>query len=177
MLKTPGFLKQNFTAPIIAGLMVLAPIGGKLGNIFGGSTAQAQDSAEAATLPPDFNKTPVSIPQESRTWRDEAWMKAGEFAKSNPAVGVAVYGRSSDATGQQVGAYIQAVLAKQGIKSQLFLADSDRLGIGVSFYIKDMSYGPTGLDKAGQNIKTVIEHFPQAWPGYQASAPDNHQPS
>lgn len=177
MSRIPKSLKQSFVATSLVALTALIPATGKLGNIFGGSTAHAQDSAHAATLPPEFNKTPVSIPQESRTWRDEAWMKAGEFAKSNPAVGVAVYGRSSDATGQQVGAYIQAVLAKQGIKSQLFLADSDRLGIGVSFYIKDMSYGPTGLDKAGQNIKTVIEHFPQAWPGYQASAPDNHQPS
>ena len=103
-------------------------------------------------------------------------MKAGEYAKSNPAVGIAVYGRSSDATGQQVGEFIQAVLAKQGINSQLFLADSERLGVGVSFYIKDMSYGPTGLDKAGQNIRTVIEHFPQAWPDYQASAPNYRQP-
>lgn len=63
MIKAPGFLKQNFTAPVLAGLMVLAPIGGKLGNLFGGTAAHAQDSAEAATLPPDFNKTPVSIPQ------------------------------------------------------------------------------------------------------------------
>ncbi|MCA9466314.1 MAG: hypothetical protein KC643_12850 [Nitrospira sp.] len=175
MLKTPGFLKQNFTTPILAGLMVLAPIGGKLGNIFGG-TAHGQDSAHAATLPPDFNKVPTSIPQENSNWRNEAWMKAGEYAKSNPAVGIAVYGRSSDATGQQVGEFIQAVLAKQGINSQLFLADSERLGVGVSFYIKDMSYGPTGLDKAGQNIRTVIEHFPQAWPDYQASAPNYRQP-
>lgn len=65
MSKNSGFLKQNFVATSLVALTALIPATGKLGNIFGGSTAHAQDSAEAATLPADFNKTPVSIPQPS----------------------------------------------------------------------------------------------------------------
>ena len=117
---------------------------------------------------------PTSHPQERSTTipspEREAWMEAGNFAKANPAIGIAVYGRSNDATGEQVAQFIQGVFAKQGIPSKYFLADPERKGVGVSFYLKDTAYGPSGLDEAGNNVRMVISHFSHAWPSQSVSA-------
>lgn len=97
------------------------------------------------------------------------WMEAGEYAKANSAIGIAVYGRAEDATGEQVGQFIQGVFEKQGIKSQYFLSDTEKMGVGVSFYLKDMACGPTSLQNSVDNVRTIIQHFPEAWPDHQRS--------
>jgi len=105
----------------------------------------------------------------TETQKREAWMEAGEYAKAHPAIGIAVYGRVEDATSEQVGQFIQSIFAKQMIKSQYFLSDTERMGVGVSFYLKDVAYGPTSLQKSVDNVRTIIQHFPEAWPDYQRS--------
>jgi flagellar capping protein FliD len=106
---------------------------------------------------------------KTETQKREAWMKAGEYAKAHPAIGIAVYGRAEDATSEQVGQFIQGIFSKQGIKSQYFLSEIERMGVGVSFYLKDVAYGPTSLQKSVDNVRTIIQHFLEAWPDYQRS--------
>ena len=144
------------------------------------SKAQAETKKEnlsknelqaSQTLPREtLNVSPLSA-STTENQKREAWMEAGEYAKSHPAIGIAVYGHAKDATAEEIGEFIKKRFEQMGIPSIFFTAREDRLGASVGFYLKDMQYGPTGVSGIQKNMSTLAIHFPQAWPDFQASSP------
>ncbi len=96
-------------------------------------------------------------------------MEAGEYAKNHKVVAFSVSGHAKDATAKQIGEYLKEQLTSTGIPSVYFTGNKERLGAAVTFFLKDMAYGPTGISGIQKNLNTVVVHFPQAWPRNKVS--------
>ena len=112
------------------------------------------------------NVSPLSA-TNGEAQKREAWMEAGEYAKNHQVVAFSVSGHAKDATAEQIGEYLKAQLTSAGIPSIYFTGNKERLGAAVTFFLKDMAYGPTGISGIQKNLNTIAVHFPQAWPEYK----------
>lgn len=169
MSRIPKSLKQSFVATSLVALTALIPATGKLGNIFGGSTAHAQDSAEAATLPADFNKVPVSIPQPGAPAMTayEKGAAAQDYSINNKGIGVFVnFAAVPELPPGQLIKAIEANFARKGISINLQTNVSRGDLTTVTFFVEGTPFaGEDGdgytLGKVQTGFNTVVKAFEQ----------------
>jgi len=169
------FLKSSKLLPAaLAGLLVVVPAaGGKLGNIFGG-TAHAQDSAHAATLPPDVQATPTSHPPGQQAPKLEKEMTALEkgdavrrYSINNDGVGVFInLAKEPELPPERLVKAIEINFANKGIPIDLRTNVSRGNLTTVTFFVDGTPFtGEDGdgytLSKVESGFNTVVRAFEQ----------------
>tara|TARA_R110002167_G_scaffold180854_5_gene381047 strand:- start:562 stop:1020 length:459 start_codon:yes stop_codon:yes gene_type:complete len=105
----------------------------------------------------------------------EAWEIAGEYSKTHPVVAMAVYGRTHDASSEQIAQALGKWFLGQtpSIKTAHVTAKQDRIGASVYFFVKGVAFGPVGIQEVRTQLPTIARLFPQAWNHKQVSLNSN----
>lgn len=96
---------------------------------------------------------PRAIPQQR-----EAWMDASDYSVVHPGVAFVVYGRTPDATNNQIVEFIKARFTEKGVVSTSFTVREKEIGASFGFYLNGDAYGPVGLNKMMATIDEVAGH-------------------
>lgn len=96
---------------------------------------------------------PRAIPQER-----EAWMYASDYSVAHRGVAFVVYGRTPDATNDQIVEFIKARFAEKGVVSTSFTGRENEMGVSFGFYLNGDAYGPVGLTKMIATLDEVAGH-------------------
>lgn len=114
-------------------------------SLAGGASAANSANAEKAK--------PNSIPNKR-----EVWMDASDYSVNNPGVAIVVYGRTPDATNDQIAEFIKTRFTEKGVVSKYFTGREEHIGVSFGFYLNGDAYGPVGLKKMMATLDEVAEH-------------------
>jgi hypothetical protein len=88
----------------------------------------------------------------------EAWMYASDYSVAHRGVAFVVYGRTPDATNDQIVEFIKARFAEKGVVSTSFTGREKEMGVSFGFYLNGDAYGPVGLTKMIATLEEVADH-------------------
>lgn len=102
--------------------------------------------------------SPDTATRKSILQKREAWMDASDYSVAHPGVAFVVYGRTPDATNDQIVEFIKARFTEKGVVSTSFTAREKEIGVSFGFYLNGDAYGPVGLTKMIATLDEVAGH-------------------
>lgn len=147
-LTGPEFLKK-WTSAAGAGLLAAGLSLSPLSGAYGQSATDVAHTQNVCSR--DASKETINI-------------QAGQHSMCSRDVSVIVYGNADNASGAQIGAFIQKEFQNRGIPAKVFLGDTDKQnGVALRFWLKGLSYGPFSGNNWQDGFAEVQHHYPSAW--------------